>query len=319
MLTKADIRLVRSLADKRARTDEGLFVAEGGKLIGELRASTLRIRRIYALDGVFAGEDVTTVSPKEMERLSLLKTPSDSLALVEIPRRRLDPAKLRRSLVLALDDVQNPGNLGTIVRLADWFGIGDVVCSEATADCFNPKVVQATMGAILRVRVHYCDLEAYLAAERAAGTPIYGTFLEGDDIYRTQLSPTGIVLMGNEGRGVTPACAAQVTRKLFIPPYPADRRSSESLNVHRLRRIPPTGECRTVRRPQAGTMRQRAFRSALGRSLPFRSDRRASDRPAGPPQKKQSALILPRRLSAGPTKKVPPHRQDKTEKRKAEF
>ena len=231
MLTKADIRLVRSLADKRARTDEGLFVAEGGKLIGELRASTLRIRRIYALDGVFAGEDVTTVSPKEMERLSLLKTPSDSLALVEIPRRRLDPAKLRRSLVLALDDVQNPGNLGTIVRLADWFGIGDVVCSEATADCFNPKVVQATMGAILRVRVHYCDLEAYLAAERAAGTPIYGTFLEGDDIYRTQLSPTGIVLMGNEGRGVTPACAAQVTRKLFIPPYPAERHATESLNV----------------------------------------------------------------------------------------
>ena len=231
MLTKADIRLVRSLADKRARTDEGLFVAEGGKLIGELRASTLRIRRIYALDGIFAGEDVTTVSPKEMERLSLLKTPSDSLALVEIPRRRLDPAKLRRSLVLALDDVQNPGNLGTIVRLADWFGIGDVVCSEATADCFNPKVVQATMGAILRVRVHYCDLEAYLAAERAAGTPIYGTFLEGDDIYRTQLSPTGIVLMGNEGRGVTPACAAQVTRKLFIPPYPAERHATESLNV----------------------------------------------------------------------------------------
>ena len=231
MLTKADIRLVRSLADKRARTDEGLFVAEGGKLIGELRASTLRIRRIYALDGVFAGEDVTTVSPKEMERLSLLKTPSDSLALVEIPRRRLDPAKLRRSLVLALDDVQNPGNLGTIVRLADWFGIGDVVCSEATADCFNPKVVQATMGAILRVRVHYCDLEAYLAAERAAGTPIYGTFLEGDDIYRTQLTPTGIVLMGNEGRGVTPACAAQVTRKLFIPPYPAERHATESLNV----------------------------------------------------------------------------------------
>lgn len=106
-----------------------------------------------------------------------------------------------------------------------------MVCSEATADCFNPKVVQATMGAILRVRVHYCDLEAYLAAERAAGTPIYGTFLEGDDIYRTQLTPTGIVLMGNEGRGVTPACTAQVTRKLFIPPYPAERHATESLNV----------------------------------------------------------------------------------------
>ena len=187
MLTKADIRLVRSLADKRARTDEGLFVAEGGNSSANCAPRRSASAASMRSTAFFAGEDVTTVSPKEMERLSLLKTPSDSLALVEIPRRRLDPAKLRRSLVLALDDVQNPGNLGTIVRLADWFGIGDVVCSEATADCFNPKVVQATMGAILRVRVHYCDLEAYLAAERAAGTPIYGTFLEGDDIYRTQL------------------------------------------------------------------------------------------------------------------------------------
>lgn len=231
MLTKAEIQLVRSLADKHARTETGLFIAEGAKLIGELRSSPLRIRRIYALDGIFAGEDVSTVSPKEMERLSLLKTPSDSLAVVEIPRRRLEPEQLRRALTLALDDVQNPGNLGTIVRLADWFGIRDIVCSEATADCFNPKVVQATMGAILRVKVHYCDLAAYLAAERAAGTPIYGTFLEGENIYRTELTPTGIVLMGNEGRGVTPACAAQVTRKLFIPPYPADRHATESLNV----------------------------------------------------------------------------------------
>lgn len=231
MLTKAEIQLVRSLADKRARTETGLFIAEGAKLIGELRSSPLRIRRIYALDGIFAGEDISTVSPKEIKRLSLLKTPSDSLAVVEIPRRRLEPEQLRRTLTLALDDVQNPGNLGTIVRLADWFGIRDIVCSEATADCFNPKVVQATMGAILRVRVHYCDLAAYLAAERAAGTPIYGTFLEGENIYRTELSPTGIVLMGNEGRGVTPACAAQVTRKLFIPPYPADRHATESLNV----------------------------------------------------------------------------------------
>ena len=231
MIAKSEIQLVHSLADKRARTETGLFIAEGAKLIGELRASTLRIHRIYALEGVFNGPDVTTVSSKEMERLSLLKTPSDSLAVVEIPRRRLEPERLRRSLVLALDDVQNPGNLGTIVRLADWFGISDVVCSESTADCFNPKVVQATMGAILRVRVHYCDLEAYLAAECAAGTPIYGTFLEGENIYRTELTPTGIILMGNEGRGVTPACTAQVTRKLFIPPYPAERHATESLNV----------------------------------------------------------------------------------------
>ena len=230
-MTKADIQLVRALADKRGRTEHGLFVAEGEKLIGELRASHLSVRRIFSLEGVFNGPEVETVAPRDMERLSLLKTPSNSLALVEIPRCDLKPERLRGRLTLALDDVQNPGNLGTIIRLADWFGITDIVCSEASADCFNPKVVQATMGAILRVRVHYCDLEAYLAAERAAGTPIYGTFLEGDDIYRTQLSPTGIVLMGNEGRGVTPACAAQVTRKLFIPPYPAERHATESLNV----------------------------------------------------------------------------------------
>lgn len=231
MLTKADIRLVRSLADKRARTDEGLFVAEGGKLIGELRASTLRIRRIYALDGVFAGEDVTTVSPKEMERLSLLKTPSDSLALVEIPRRRLDPAKLRRSLVLALDDVQNPGNLGTIVRLADWFGIRDIVCSENTADCFGPKAVQATMGAIARVRVHYTALEPFLTRAAERGTPVYGTFLEGEDIYRAGLSAGGIVVMGSEGNGISSGTARCVTRRLFIPPYPGAAPTSESLNV----------------------------------------------------------------------------------------
>ena len=231
MLTKADIRLVRSLADKRARTDEGLFVAEGGKLIGELRASTLRIRRIYALDGVFAGEDVTTVSPKEMERLSLLKTPSDSLALVEIPRRRLDPAKLRRSLVLALDNVQNPGNLGTIVRLADWFGIRDIVCSEATADCFNPKVVQATMGAITRVRVHYLPLSGLLEKALSDGIPVYGTFLDGDDIYGAELSADGILVMGNEGKGIGPDVEKCVSRRLYIPSYPGGTATSESLNV----------------------------------------------------------------------------------------
>lgn len=231
MLTKADIRLVRSLADKRARTDEGLFVAEGGKLIGELRASTLRIRRIYALDGIFAGEDVTTVSPKEMERLSLLKTPSDSLALVEIPRRRLDPAKLRRSLVLALDDVQNPGNLGTIVRLADWFGIRDIVCSEATADCFNPKVVQATMGAITRVRVHYLPLSGLLEKALSDGIPVYGTFLDGDDIYGAELSADGILVMGNEGKGIGPDVEKCVSRRLYIPSYPGGTATSESLNV----------------------------------------------------------------------------------------
>ena len=178
-MTKAEIQLVRALADKRGRAEHGLFVAEGAKLIGELRASHLRVRRIYALEGVFDGPGVETVSPREMERLSLLKTPSNSLATVEIPRYRLDAERLGDRLALALDEVQNPGNLGTIIRLADWFGIGEIVCSPGSADCFNPKVVQATMGAILRVRVHYAELAPLLARAAGRGTPVYGTFLEG--------------------------------------------------------------------------------------------------------------------------------------------
>lgn len=231
MITKAEIQLVRSLADKRNRDREGLFVAEGEKLVGELRSSYLRIRKIYALDGALTGPDTTPVSEKEMERLSLLKTPNRALALVEIPRYRLTAGDLDRRLTLALDEVQNPGNLGTIIRLADWFGIRDVVCSPDSADCFNPKVVQATMGAILRVRVHYVGLEPFLHEARQAGIPVYGTFLEGEEIYASDLTPHGILLMGNEGRGVSEACARHVNRKLFIPPYPADRHATESLNV----------------------------------------------------------------------------------------
>ena len=230
-MTKADIQLVRALAGKRGRTEHGLFVAEGEKLIGELRTSHLVVRKIFALEGLFAGPEVEVVGTKEMERLSLLKTASNSLALVEIPHYGLDMRALAGRLTLALDDVQNPGNLGTIVRLADWFGIRDILCSEGTADCFNPKVVQATMGAILRVRVHYTDLRATLAAAVRDGIAVYGTFLEGENLYESRLSPAGIVVMGNEGRGVTPSVAQCISRKPFIPPWPADRRGSESLNV----------------------------------------------------------------------------------------
>ena len=217
-MTKAEIQLVRSLADKRSRTEHGLFVAEGHKFIGELCTSALRVRKIFALEGLFEGGEVETVSSREMERLSLLKTPSDSLALVEIPHHPFRPDTAQRELVLALDQVQNPGNLGTIIRLADWFGIPEIVCSPTTADCYNPKVVQATMG-------------ANLALARERNIPVYGTFLEGENIYSTPLTPGGIVLMGNEGQGIAPAAARHVSHKLFIPPYPADRNGSESLNV----------------------------------------------------------------------------------------
>lgn len=231
-MTKSEIQFVRSLADKRARTEEGVFIAEGEKLIGELLASHLNVRRLYALEGVFdrsTGAEI--VGEREMERISQLKTASNSLAVVEIPHYRLAEVVPARNLVLALDRVQNPGNLGTIIRLADWFGIGDIVCSEECADCFNPKVVQATMGAIIRVRVHYTDLAAWLAEQQQAGVPTYGTFLDGENIYSATLSTGGVIVMGNEGRGIGDECAASITRRLFIPPYPADRHGSESLNV----------------------------------------------------------------------------------------
>lgn len=230
-MTKAEIQLVRSLADKRARDEQGLFVAEGEKLIAEIRASGLRIRKIFALEGLFEGAEVECVTRKELERVSLLKSPSKAVAVVEIPHHKLRIEQLRDALVLVLDEVQNPGNLGTIIRLADWFGITDIVCSMDSADCFNPKVVQATMGAILRVRVHYTPLEPFLEAAAKAGIPRYGTFLEGENIYASELTPEGLIIMGNEGRGISPAIEQYVSHKLFIPPYPADRPTSESLNV----------------------------------------------------------------------------------------
>lgn len=231
MITKAEIQLVRSLADKRNREELGLFVAEGEKLIAELRHSHLRIRRIYSLEGVLDGSDVQIVTQKEMERLSMLKTANNSLAVVEQPHYNFDLATLDHNLVLALDDVQNPGNLGTIIRLADWFGISDIVCSPATADCFNPKVVQATMGAILRVRVHYLDLPELLHEASTRNIPIYGTFLDGENIYEHSLQQRGIIVMGNEGRGISHECAQVVSERLYIPSYPANRDGSESLNV----------------------------------------------------------------------------------------
>ena len=227
-MTKQEIQFVRSLADKRNRDQERLFIAEGDKLISEIIASGLKVRNIYALEGHLSGK-AEVVSAKEMERISQLKTAASSLAIVEQPRHKTPSTAPADKLSIALDGVQNPGNLGTIIRLADWFGVEDIFCSEDCADCFNPKVVQATMGAILRVRVHYTNLPQWLAAQRDA--KVYGTFLEGENIYNAELDKSGIIVMGNEGQGISDAVAKCVSHKLLIPPYPADRCGSESLNV----------------------------------------------------------------------------------------
>ncbi len=228
-MTKAEIQLIKSLGDKRARTETGLFVAEGKKLVHELLESDLPVRKVYFTEDAFdAAEDTERISSKDMERISHMKTPTECLALVEIPEYGFDASTLKGHLTIALDEVQNPGNIGTVIRLADWFGIENVICSENTADCFNPKVVQATMGAITRVRVYYGNLANMLSA---AKVPVYGTFLEGDNIYEAKLSTEGIIVLGNEGKGISGGIANLVSRKLFIPPYPAGRQGSESLNV----------------------------------------------------------------------------------------
>lgn len=231
-MTRAEIQFVRSLNDKRTRDAEGLFIAEGSKLVEEILASHLVVRHVYTTRRELHGANIELVTPQEMERISQLKNANDTLAIVEQPRYRLNREEVGKRLTLALDGVQNPGNLGTIIRLADWFGVEDIICSSECADCYNPKVVQATMGAILRVRVHYtANLAELLSKSAAAGTPIYGTLLDGENIYTQELSSHGIIVMGNEGRGLSDACRRALTHKLFIPPYPADAPTSESLNV----------------------------------------------------------------------------------------
>lgn len=231
-MIKADIQFVRSLAEKRVRDQERLFVAEGSKLTEEILASKFVVRRIYTTRTDLKGKNIEVVDQREMERISQLKSANDTLAVVEQPNHKLSLANIRGKLTIALDGVQNPGNLGTIIRLADWFGVEDIICSRDTADCFNPKVIQATMGAILRVRVHYTDnLPALLQEAHREGLNIYGTLLDGGNIYDERLDASGIIVMGNEGRGITDETRKTLTHRLLIPPYPANAPTSESLNV----------------------------------------------------------------------------------------
>ncbi len=234
MITKAEIQLVRKLADKQERLLHNLFVAEGDKLVGEIVANReWHIERLYLTEGSLLAStcpNATILTPKEMERLTSLRSAPRSIALVGLPKRTI-PTPSTEELMLCLDEVQDPGNLGTIIRTADWYGIRHIVCSPTTADCFAPKVVQATMGALLRVEVSYCDLTEWLQQAADKGVATYATTLEGEDIHKAQLTRGGIIIMGNEGKGVSQQVRRLVSRELFIPPYPADRRGSESLNV----------------------------------------------------------------------------------------
>ncbi|MBP5398759.1 MAG: RNA methyltransferase [Bacteroidales bacterium] len=249
--SKNTAKFIRSLKDKKMREESGLFVVEGEKMVEEALRSGWEVEAVFAtaqaaanltkgvLAEVSSGASLLqTVSPAEMEKISLLSSPSPALALVRKPRIPEDLSALvgSRPLALGLDGVRDPGNLGTILRLSDWFGIdvvfaSDELCRYPTSDVYNPKVVQATMGAIFRKKVIYTDLKKVASAFVSEGLPVYGTFLDGEEIYSQPLKGEGLIVMGNESEGISPELAALVSHRLFIPPYPAGAQTSESLNV----------------------------------------------------------------------------------------
>ena len=226
-ISKAQVKWVRSLQMKKHRDEQGVFVAEGEKCVNDLRQSFELLLHITP----------DNASSTEIEQMSSLRTPQ---GVIGVFRKRKDqvptPTELSDGqLLLALDGIQDPGNLGTIIRTCDWFGIYDILCTKDTADCYNPKVVQATMGALARVRVHYVNnLSEVLAQFQTAGYPVYGTLLDGKNMYVPTAIPTkekGIIVMGNEGNGISEDVRTLVTHSLRIPSYPTNTPTSESLNV----------------------------------------------------------------------------------------
>ena len=243
MISKNRIKLIRSLEQKKHRKESLLFIAEGHKLVEDLLPAFeciyIAARKEWldsrALDlKLLTGNDTTEiqeVSDNELRKASLQKNPQDILAIFRQRPETADPYHLlKEQLCIGLDGVQDPGNLGTIIRIADWFGIEHIFCSPDTDDLYNPKTVQATMGAMARVHVHYTPLTDLLQSVEKE-VPIYGTFLDGKDIYTSELSSNGLIVMGNEGNGISPDTASLINRRLFIPNFPAGRSTSESLNV----------------------------------------------------------------------------------------
>lgn len=234
-LSKNKLKFIRSLELKKKRKEEGCFLAEGPKLIEELLPHFECITLVATTQWLgeqrhLPAAEVIEVSAEELGRVSLLKSPQQVLAVLKQPAYAIDYAEVENSLTLVLDDIQDPGNLGTIIRLADWFGIKNIVCSPGSADVYNPKVVQATMGGLARVRVHYVSLTSFLGS-LSGRLPVYGTFLNGDNIYTEKLSVTGVIVMGNEGSGISSEIEKMISKRLYIPNYPQNKETSESLNV----------------------------------------------------------------------------------------
>jgi TrmH family RNA methyltransferase len=236
MISANSIKNIKSLQQKKFRNQYGVFVAEGSKLVNDILKSSLEVESIYhtpewASNDILGAVKVENINPREMERISGLTTPSPVLAIVKIPENRISVSPSNGTITLALDEVQDPGNLGTIIRIADWFGISNIICSKGTADAYAPKVVQATMGAIARVKLFYTDLPDYIDKAKSNNIPVFGTFLSGDNIYSANLPTNGIVVMGNEGKGISDEVEKMISQRLTIPNFGLSGDSSESLNV----------------------------------------------------------------------------------------
>jgi TrmH family RNA methyltransferase len=237
-LSKNKIKYFNSLSLKKNRDNEQVFIAEGVKLVGDL-LPYFRVKYIVATrewlvcNRVEANEIIEVDGLDEMKKITLLSTPTPVFVVFDRPQYNFDIDVLlnNKELILALDAVQDPGNLGTIIRIADWFGIKNILCSQGTVDVYNTKTIQSTMGALARVKVHYVDLLDVIDVLREKGFPVYGTFLDGDSIYNAELTNYGVIVMGNEGNGVSADVAKLTSRKLLIPSYPANEATSESLNV----------------------------------------------------------------------------------------
>jgi RNA methyltransferase, TrmH family len=232
MLSKSQINLLKSLQQKKFRLEHGFFLVEGRRSIAEFAGSAYQVQCIYhtpAFDPkvlkLSQKINLCEISVTELEKISTLKTPQDAVAQIKVPEWPvLKQNDLQGQFSIVLDGIQDPGNMGTIIRIADWFGIGHIICSEDTVDAYNPKVIQACMGSLARVKVHYTDLAGFL---KETGLPKFGALLNGDSIYNADFGSEGLIIMGNEGNGITPRIQQLITRAITIPRIG----QAESLNV----------------------------------------------------------------------------------------
>ncbi|OXA79898.1 RNA methyltransferase, TrmH family [Flavobacterium aquidurense] len=227
MVSKNQIKLITGLHQKKQRFANQLFFAEGVKVIQELLQSNFELEHLYTTLNDFEtvqSAKRTLINEQELKKISALATPNSCLAVFKIP---VENKVIDSGLIIALDDIRDPGNLGTILRLCDWFGIKQIICSKETVDIYNPKVVQATMGSIARVNVNYVDLKTFLTQTKL---PVFGTFMDGDNIYQSNLPQSGIIIMGNEANGISAEIEKIVTSRVSIPRF-GELQKTESLNV----------------------------------------------------------------------------------------